>query len=152
MTDSHLYFQQIEVGQTWVSPGRTVTQADIVNYAGLSGDYNPIHMDHEFAKTTAFGQPVAHGLLVFAIGTGLGTNYPRVRTMAFLEIREWQFLEPVLIGDTVHLQTTVLAKEEKSRGRRGVVTWQRQIINQAGKVVQQGITVTLVEGRGKGND
>src|SRR5438105_2641848 len=146
-TRSHLYFDDVEVGQEWESLGRTITQADIVNFAGLSGDFNPIHIDHEFAKTTTFRQVIAHGLLVLSIGSGLGVNCPPMRTLAFLGMREWQFRVPVFIGDTLRVRTKVQAKEVRARGRRGVVTWQRQIVNQEGKVVQEGVTMTLVEGR-----
>jgi len=146
-TANHLYFDDLKVGQQWESAGRTVTQADIVNFAGLSGDFNPIHMDHEFAKTTPFHQPIAHGLLVFAIASGLGVTSPLVRTMAFLSIRDWQFKGPIFIGDTIRVLTRVLEKEAHARGRRGTVTWQRQLVNQEGKVVQEGIALTLVEGR-----
>jgi acyl dehydratase len=126
-----------------------VTQADIVNFAGLSGDFNPIHTDHAFAKTTPFGQPIAHGLLVLSIGSGLGMMFPPMRTLAFLEMKEWHFRMPVFIGDTIRISAKVLAREERARGRRGVITWQRQIMNQDGKIVQEGVTQTLVEGRGK---
>lgn len=146
-TNLHLYFDDVEVGQEWESLGRTVTEADIVNFAGISGDFNPIHMDHEFAKRTPFHRPFAHGLLVWTIGSGLAVNAPQMRTVAFLSIAEWHFRGPVFIGDTVRVKSKVLAKEARSHGRRGVITWQRQIINQEGKVVQEGTTLTLVAGR-----
>jgi len=147
-TNLHLYFDDVEIGQQWESLSRTVTETDIVTFAGLSGDFNPIHMDHEFAKTTIFRQPIAHGLLVWSIGTGLGMYAPPMRTLAFLSIREWVFKDPVFIGDTLHMRTKVLDKEARTRGRRGVITWQRQIFKQNGKIVQEGTTLTLVEGRG----
>ena len=147
-TKAHLYFDDVEVGQDWESGGRTVTETDIVNFAGLSGDFNPIHLDHEYAKTTPFRRPIAHGLLVMAIGSGLGINFPPMRTMAILSMKEVNFREPVFIGDTIRIRVKVIGKEERARGRRGVITWQRQIVNQDGKVVQEGSSVTLVEGRG----
>ncbi len=147
-TEQHLFFDDVEVGQEWISPGRTVTEADIVNFAGLIGDYNPIHMDHEFAKTTPFRRPIAHGVLVWAIGTGLGLYAPAIRTLAFFGIRDWHFRGPVFIGDTIRLRSKVLENEVRARGRRGIITWERQIVNQENKVVQEGITLTLVEGRG----
>jgi 3-hydroxybutyryl-CoA dehydratase len=147
-TKAHLYFDDVEIGQEWESFGRTVTEADIVNFAGLSGDFNPIHLDHAFAKTTVFRRPIAHGLLVQAIGSGLGVMFPTMRTLAFLSMKDWYFREPVFIGDTIHIKARVLEKEERSRGRRGVITWHRQIIKQDKKVVQEGITITLVDGRG----
>jgi 3-hydroxybutyryl-CoA dehydratase len=147
-TTTHLYFDDVAIGQEWESLGRTVTEADIVNFAGLSGDFNPIHIDHEYARTTAFRRPIAHGLLVLSIGSGLGLMYPPMRTLAFMGIKEWHFREPVFIGDTVRARARVLEKEVRSRGRRGVVTWHKQVVNQDSKVVQEGITLTLVEGRG----
>ena len=146
---THLYFDDVHVGQEWQSLGRTITEADIVNFAGLSGDFNPIHMDHEFCKSTVFRKPIAHGLLILAMGSGLGLAFPPMRTLAFLAIKEWRFLEPVFIGDTIRVHAKLLEKEERSRGRRGVITWQRQIINQHGKPVEEGQILTLVEGRGR---
>jgi len=153
-TNFHLYLDDVEVGQEWTSLCRTVTQADLVNFAGVSGDFNPIHMDHEFARGTVFGRPIAHGLLVFSLASGLGLYSPPMRTLAFLSIREWHFREPVFIDDTIHVITKVLEKQVKRHGRRGVVTWQRRIVKQDGKIVQEGITLTLVEGRaaGKGDE
>jgi 3-hydroxybutyryl-CoA dehydratase len=146
-TTFHLYFDDVTVGQQWESLGRTVTEADIVNFAGLSGDFNPIHLDHEFAKTTLFRQPIAHGLLVFSIASGLAVNSPPMRTLAFLNIRDWQFKAPVFIGDTIRVRTRILEKELRARGRRGVITWERQLVNEGGKVVQEGVILTLVDCR-----
>src|SRR5262245_52071445 len=146
-TAQHLFFDDIAVGQSWVSPGRTITEADIVNFAGVSGDFNPIHIDHEFARSTPFRRPIAHGLLVFSVASGLGVGVPLMRTLAVLSIQEWHFRGPVFIGDTIHVQSEVVSIEPRSRGRRGVVTWRRQVLNQETKVVQEGTTLTLVEGR-----
>jgi acyl dehydratase len=147
-TAIHLYADDVAVGQEWQSLGRTITEADIVNFAGLSGDFNPIHLDHEFARATPFHRPIAHGLLVFSIGSGLALYIPPMRTLAFVGIHDWQFKGPVFIGDTVHVHTKILEKEVRARGRRAVITWFRQVINQEGKVVQEGVTKTIVEGRG----
>jgi 3-hydroxybutyryl-CoA dehydratase len=146
-TDYHLYFDDVDVGQSWKSLGRTITEADIVNFAGLSGDFNPIHMDHEFASGTPFRRPIAHGLLVFSVGSGLGLFAPPMRTLAILEIKEWRFHEPVFVGDTLRVRSEVLHKEPRGRGRRGVITWRRQILKQDDKLAQEGVTLTLVEGR-----
>ncbi len=146
-TSQHLYFEDVELGQRWESLGRTVTETDVVNFAGLSGDFNPIHIDHEFARTTPFRRPLAHGLLVFSMASGLTLHCPPMRTLAVLAIRDWQFKGPVYPGDTIRVIGTVLHKEVRARGRRGEITWQRQIVNQEHKVVQEGVTITLVEGR-----
>jgi acyl dehydratase len=146
-TSQHLYFDDVEVGQHWESLGRTITETDIVNFAGLSGDFNPIHMDHEFAKTTPFRRPIAHGLLVFSIASGLGLHAPPMRTLAIVSIKDWQFKGPIFVGDTIRVRSTVIAKEVRSRGRRGEITWRREILNQEGKVIQEGTTITLIQGR-----
>ena len=144
---SSLTFDQLAVGDEWESPRRTVTEADVVAFAGLSGDFNPIHMDHHAASSGPFGKPIAHGLLGLAIASGLTSNAPRVDTMAFLAILEWKFVRPIALGDTIHVVTRVVSLESRSRGRRGVVTWSRQVIDQAGTVLQEGLTQTLVRGR-----
>jgi acyl dehydratase len=143
----HLYFDDVVVGQQWDSPGRTVTEADVVNFAGVSGDYNPIHVDHHFAAQTPFKRPIAHGLLVLSVASGLTQLCPPMRTVAFLEIRDWQFKAPVFMGDTVRVRCIVQSKELRGRGKRGVVVWKREIRNQDDKIAQEGIIVTLVECR-----
>src|SRR5436305_8626701 len=112
-TKAHLYFDDVAVGQTWESLARTLTQTDIVNFAGLSGDFNPIHVDHEFAKTTVFQKPLAHGLLIWAIGSGLSLYAPPMRTLAFLKIRDWKFNAPVFVGDTITVRCKIIEKEAK---------------------------------------
>lgn len=139
-----LGFQELQVGDEWVSPARTITEADVVAFAGISGDFNPLHMDHESARKGPFRRPVAHGLLGFAILSGLASHSPQVETLAFLGIRDWAFQKPILFGDTVHVITRVEELEPRARGRRGVVTWRRQLVNQKGEVVQEGLTQTLV--------
>jgi 3-hydroxybutyryl-CoA dehydratase len=140
-----LYFDDVEIGEAWDSPARTVTETDIVNFAGITGDYNPLHVDHEFAKNTLFGKPIAHGLLGLSLVAGLGSFSPWMKTAAFVRIVDWKFLKPIFIGDTVHVRTEIVAKEVRGRGRRGLITWKRQLVTQQGVVVQEGTTETLVE-------
>ena len=146
-SSAHLYFDDLEVGNEWTSGGRTLTEADIVNYAGFSGDFNPIHIDHEYAKSTPFRRPIAHGFAIFCIASGLGISAPAVRTMAMLRVTMWNFTLPVFAGDTIRNVSRVKEKVVRGRGRRGEVTWYRAVINQDGKVVQDGEVVTLVECR-----
>jgi len=141
-----LYFDELEIGQTWVSPARTVTETDVVNFANMTGDCDPLHIDHDYAATTHFRQPIAHGLLGVSWVAGLAIKNPSVRTSAFTSIREWQFLEPIYFGDTVHVQTSVMNMEEAGK-KNGRVAWQKKLINQDGKVVQQGVFETLVSKR-----
>jgi 3-hydroxybutyryl-CoA dehydratase len=140
-------FDDLVVGDEWESPRRTVTETDVVLFAGLSGDFNPLHVDHSAAETNPFGRPVAHGLLGLAIASGLMSQAPRVDTLAFLAILEWKFHRPILFGDTIHALSQVAELRPHASGRRGVVTWHRRIINQSGRVVQEGRTQTLVRGR-----
>jgi acyl dehydratase len=145
-----LSFDELHLGQQWRSLARTVTQFHVAEFAGLSGDFNPIHVDHEFARQTPFGQPVAHGLLGMAIAVGLATTAPRVDTLAFLGIREWNFQHPIAFGDTIHVVSRVDALEPRSNGRRGIVTWHRRVFNQRGEIVQEGVTQSLVQNRNRG--
>ena len=146
-SSSHLYFDDMEIGQEWHSGGRTFTEADIVNFAGFSGDFNPIHIDHEFAKTTAFRRPIAHGFGVFCVASGLGVMTPLVRTLAMLRVVKWDFRLPVFAGDTIKCVTRVVEKTLRGRGKRGEVVWYRGVVNQDGKIVQEGELATLVEAR-----
>ena len=138
-----LCFEDIQLGQRWQSAARTVTETDVVNFAGVTGDYNPLHVDHEMARETPFRQPIAHGLLGMALVAGLGSHSPHAQTDAFVGIREWQFLRPIFFGDAVHVVTEAISLKPKGR-RRGQVIWKRQLVNQHGQVVQEGLFETLV--------
>ena len=147
-----LSFEDLNPGDEWESPARTVTEADVVGFAGLSGDYNPIHVDHHSARESPFGRPVAHGLLGLSIASGLASHSPRVDTIAFLGIEDWKFLQPIAFGDTVRVHTRVESVQPRARGRRALITWRRQLVNQDGVTVQEGTTKTLVRGRSAPGD
>jgi len=146
--DDRQYFEEIQVGSEYLSPGRTVTEADIVAFAGLSGDYNVLHTDAEFMRTSIFGERIAHGLLGLAIQSGLGTRALArpFATIAFLGIR-WRFKGPIKIGDTIKVRVAVVDKRETSKPDRGIVVLQRSVTNQRGEVVQEGETDIMVERR-----
>jgi 3-hydroxybutyryl-CoA dehydratase len=144
---SPLSFDALVVGDEWESPRRTITLADVVLFAGLSGDFNPIHMDHHAAARLPFGQPVAHGLLGLAIASGLMSQAPRLDTLAFLGLLEWRFHHPILFGDTIRCVSRVDALEPSRNARRGIVTWYRAVFNQEDRLVQDGRTQTLVRAR-----
>jgi acyl dehydratase len=141
------YFDEIDLGEEYESPARTVTETDIVLFAGLSGDYNILHTDAEFMKTSTFGERIAHGLLGLAIQSGLLTRAMRpYATLAFAGVR-WKFKGPIKIGDTIRVRATVVAKKETSKADRGLVTLARTVLNQRGEVVQEGETDLMVERR-----
>jgi len=136
-----LYFEELSVGDRWVSPQRIITADDVADFAILTGDHDPLHRDQD--ATSPFGEPVAHGLLGLSILAGLSSDYPRAATLALVGISDWNFEAPVFFGDCVHVLTEVESLEKHGR-RTGRVTWVRQLINQTGRVVQQGRFVTLV--------
>jgi acyl dehydratase len=145
--DEQRYFDEIQVGEEYVSPGRTVTEADIVIFAGLSGDYNVLHTDAEFMKDSIFGERIAHGLLGLAIQSGLLSRGMRpYAILAFLGLR-WKFKGPIRIGDTIRVRARVIGKKETSKADRGIVTLERQVLNQKGEVVQEGETDLMVARR-----
>jgi acyl dehydratase len=134
-----LTFDQFNIGDAFSSQARTVTEADVVNFAGLSGDFNPLHTDEEFCKTTPFGTRIAHGMLVAAMSTGM-SNWTGVfegTTLALME-QVIQYKAPTKFGDTVHLELKVLEKKETSKPDRGVVVFETRVINQEGKAVIEG--------------
>ncbi len=138
-----LYLEDLEPGSSWTSPARTLTETDIVSFAGMTGDYDPLHVDHEFAASTPYGKPIAHGLLGLSLMAGLSSTSPRVRTLALVRIDGWVFHRPVYVGDTVHVVTVVESVTPHGR-RSGEVVWVRKLVNQRGECVQSGKIVTLV--------
>ena len=147
MTEQRRFFDEIALGEEYESPGRTVTESDIVMFAGLSGDYNVLHTDAEFMKQSIFGERIAHGLLGLAIQSGLFSRATQAyATLAFVGLR-WKFKAPVKIGDTIRLRAKVIARKDLSEPGRGLVTLERTLLNQRDEVVQQGETDLIVEKR-----
>ena len=135
-----VYYEDVEVGHETTSPARTVTETDIVNFAGLSGDFNVIHTDAEFVKITPFGQRIAHGLLGLSIGSGLAARMPGAdqhRIVAFLGLT-WDFRNPVFIGDTIYVVQTIASKRTTSKPGLGIVTFDVKVMNQRNEVCQEG--------------
>ena len=141
-----LYFEEFTVGQKITSVGRTVTEGDIMSFAGLTGDYNQIHTDAAFAAGTQFGQRIAHGLLGLSIAVGLlmRTGVLEGTVLAFREIVEWKFIKPVFIGDTIHVEME--AKEMKSMPRvgGGLAHVALEVKNQQDETLMRGTLAVLV--------
>ncbi len=143
-----LYYEEYTVGDAITSQGRTVTEADIVNFAMLSGDWNPLHTDAEAAKETPYGERIAHGLLVLSMATGLAERlgFMHQTVLGFMGL-EWQFRAAVKIGDTIRVQATVSELKSMARLGGGYVTFKVQILNQEDKVVQRGAWTVLVKSK-----
>ncbi len=142
------YFEDFYVGQEFVTKARTVTEADVVNFAALSWDTNQLHTDKEFAKKTIFGERIAHGMLGIVIHSGLSQMLGIMEgtILAFLGMT-WKFHLPIRIGDTVHVVQRVKEMRESSKKDRGVLTFDKEIINQRGEIVQTGTTTVLLAKR-----
>src|SRR3989338_2885723 len=131
-TTRGLTWERFNLGDQFCSPARTVTEADVTAFAGLSGDFNPLHTDEEFARSTPFGGRIAHGMLVAAMATGMAnwTGIFEGTTLALME-QLIQYKGAVKFGDTVHLELTVAEKKETSKPDRGVIVVDTQVCNQS---------------------
>jgi 3-hydroxybutyryl-CoA dehydratase len=142
------YFEEFAVGDTMVSPGRTVTETDLVLFCGLSGDYNELHSNVEYAKGTIFGQRVAHGPLGIVIAMGLAgrLGYLEGTAQAFLSM-EWKFKKPIYLGDTVNVRAAVKRCRPMPRLGGGVVALDVALLNQRGETTQEGTWTVLMRSR-----
>lgn len=141
-----LYFEQFEVGQEVATAGRTITESDILRFAGLSGDFNQIHTDAIYAQHGPFGRRVAHGMLVQSIATGLAvqTGFIEDTVLAFREL-SCKFSLPTYIGDTIHVRLAIIEKKALPRLGGGQLDMKFSVVNQEGKVVQRGNWLMLVK-------
>jgi acyl dehydratase len=144
------FYEDIEVGEKYETPARTITEADIVNFAGLSGDFNAIHMDEEFCRTLGLGGRFAHGLLVLSALTGLNerAGFLEGTILAFLGINNLSFKKYVRPGDTIHAEVEILDKRESSKPGRGIVTSRFAGVDQDGNVVIDSEMVIMVRSSG----
>ncbi len=142
------YWEEFEPGQEIEGPGRTVTETDIVNFAGVTGDWNQLHIDAEYSRTQVFGERVAHGLLGLSIGVGQLVSLGVIEgtIIAFMGL-EWKFKAPIKIGDTIHAVVQVKQKKEMRAAGGGIVVMQMKILNQRGETTQQGELTMLVKAR-----
>jgi acyl dehydratase len=145
-----LTYEQFNIGDSYVSQARTVNEADVSLFAGLSGDFNPLHTDAEFARTTPTGERIAHGMLVMSMATGMAnwTGIFEGTTIALAE-QQIKYKGVVRFGDTVHLRLTVAEKRETSKPDRGVVKFSADVVNQHGAVVIEGQWTLLMKRAGE---
>lgn len=146
---SDLWFEDLSIGSAWTSTGRTLTEADVVAFCGVSGDFHPLHVDAEYAARSRFGARLVHGALVLSVATGQRGQLPFVgeALVAFVEIRRWVMRKPVHIGDTVRTRTTVEGVKATSDGVRGIVVQRVEVLNQREEVVHDGEMVNVVRTR-----
>lgn len=146
-----LYYDDLKIGQSWTTPARTVTEADLVNFAGLTGDMHPIHTDADYSKDSRFGGRIAHGFLVASIASGLGyrlrlTEGTVIANLGF----SWRFQHPVMIGDTIHVVMTVIAMRPSEKNPdAGVVTRKYEVRNHKGDLCATGEVSVLFKRRPK---
>ncbi len=146
-----LYFEDYAVGDSGASPGRTVTETDIVAFAALSGDWNAIHVDAEFARQSIAGERIAHGLLVLSIASGLAVQMGfTVETVVAFRSLEWKFTAPVKIGDTVRVRASVAELKAYPRLGTGQVTFGIEVLNQRDEITARGTWSMLVKLRPAG--
>jgi len=141
------YFDDWAVGSEYVTPGRTLTETDVVMFAAMSGDYNELHTNDEFMKKSDFGRRIVHGLLGLAVSHGLlfRTGFLDGTAIAFLGIESWKFEAPIFFGDTIHVKLRVAeVRASTSKPDRGIVKLFLQIINQDGAVVQSGFKTLML--------
>ena len=143
-----LYLEDFEIGKTYTTAARTITEADVVNFAGLSGDFNPLHMDEEFAKSNLFGTRIAHGALGFILSTGLSnqTGLYEGTTIAFLECTV-KYPAPLKIGDTVDVCVTPTETRHSSKPGKGILKQSVRLVNQEDTVVMESEQVLMMKSR-----
>ena len=143
-----LYLEEFEIGKTLTTRGRTVGEGDISVFAGLVGDYNPLHVDEEFCKTTCFGGRIAHGPLTMSMAIGLISQLNLIDGTALgLLNLGWDFKGPVRIGDTVSARVTATDKRAAKKPGSGVLTLRVEVMNQRQEVVQVGTATLLMQTR-----
>ena len=141
-------YADLRVGMAFRSPGRTITDADLVGFAGLTGDFSELHTSDVYAKASQFGRRVAHGMLGLAYAHGLmwaRTGELRETAVAFLGIDEWKFVAPIFVGDTIFVNYTIAElRDSRSRPSQAIAVFDVQVVNQHGDVVQRGRKALLV--------
>lgn len=145
----NMFYDDLAVGDTFDTPGRTIGESDVALFAGLSGDYNPIHTDAEFAKASSFGTRIAHGLLGLSVATGLVARLGIFdgTALALLGIEDWRFTAPIKLGDTIRVHMEIARLRALSDGQRGIAWRATQLLNQQEEVLQEGTLVVMLKRR-----
>ena len=140
-----LYYEDVEVGSSFFVAGRRITEEDLLQFAAISGDQHPIHMDEDYARATPFGRRIAHGPFGIALAIGLFGNIPEFQesTLAMVDIREWSFRAPIFIGDVLSLDLAVVGKRI-TRSGKGIVDRRLRLLKADGTVAQEGVSGLMI--------
>ena len=134
------FYEDLEVGEEYESPGRTITETDVVNFSAISGDWSPVHSDEEYCRKSRYKTRIAHGLLGLAVVEGLKQRIPEFANVRYMASLYWnyKFTGPILMGDTIRVRVRIQSKRETKKSDRGVVVEYVTMLNQRGEVVQEG--------------
>jgi acyl dehydratase len=141
------YYEEFEIGEQYESPGRTITEADVVMYSGLSGDYNQLHTDEEYSKKyNIYKTRIVHGLFGLSIAEGLKSRVGIFEGTSLASLEwNWKFKKAILIGDTVRVKWTITNKRETSKPDRGIVWEEVLLVNQRDEVVAEGLHAVMMQ-------
>ena len=143
---SSIAYNDLVVGARFEGPGRTITETDLSLSCMLTGDWHPIHADAEFAKKTLIGQRILHGPFGILLVMGMATHLPEFadEVIAATGIQEWRYHAPIVVGDTLHTETEIVAKRMTSDGRRAIIDRRFKLVNHQGKVIQDGLAGAMI--------
>jgi len=146
----HVTYEQLEVGASWRSPGRTLTEADLAYACMSSGDWHPIHADAEFVKDTPLRERIFQGTYGIHVAIGMASHFPALGdgVIAALGISEWRYLQPLRIGDTVHVEVTIASKRATSNPGRGIIERRIRLMRHSGELVHEGSVQTMIKRNG----
>ena len=137
-------YNAVNVGDSFISPSRTISEADIMLFAGLTGDINEIHTSEMVAQKGRFGKRIAHGMLTLSMANGLYARLGLFENSVFLEVRNWKSVKPVFLGDTIYLKLTVESKRETKKPEWGICNMKYEVFNQDDVLVSEGVFVRMV--------
>lgn len=146
-----LYFDDVEVGDEFMSSSRTISEADVMQFAGLTGDMNELHTSEKYAQSTSYGTRIAHGMLTLSMANGLYVRMELFPNSVFLGIDNWKFLKAVRLGDTIQVRFRIEDKRATKDGRRGIVGMKYEVCNQNDEIVAEGVLRRMVGRRPEEN-
>lgn len=138
-TEPLFTYEDVDVGDEFISPSRTIGESDVFQFAGITGDFNELHTSEMFAESSSYGTRIVHGMLTLSIANGLYVRIGIFKNSVFLGIDHWKFLKPVKIGDTIRLRLLIEDKRETKEGKRGIIGMRYEVLNQRDESVAEGL-------------